>query len=173
MSRYVDMRPFRERLKEAAKHACVEYGQTAIAKSLGVSKQTVDQWMAAGRPTPETIFVIADKWNVSARWLATEVGPMVVARPEMTTSESIALPSDELELLSNYRQADGRWKLALRLLAALGTEQQVEVATDVNVIIARVLRKKPSDLRYASNERVAAAYGDAPHVAARKIKPKG
>lgn len=129
--------------------------------------------MGNGRPTAETLFLIADKWGVSARWLATEEGPMVLAPARVSPHEAIALPQHEVELLSNYRQSDPRWKLALRLLAALGTEEQVEVATDVNVIIARVLGKKPAEVRYASNEKVAAAFGEAPHVAARKVKNRG
>lgn len=90
MSISLDMRPFRDRLKEAAEHARVEYGQTAIARSLEVSKQTVDQWMGKGRPAPESIFRIADRWKVDARWLATEEGQMLPVKPPTPLAE----PSD-------------------------------------------------------------------------------
>ena len=78
------MRPFKDRLREAADKAGVPYKPTAIANSLGISKQTIHQWMDRGRPTPENIFVIADKWGLNPRWLAIEDGPMrleAVARP--------------------------------------------------------------------------------------------
>lgn len=78
--------------------------------------------------------------------------------------------SQERDLIARYRAADPRWQLSLRLLAALATEDQIEAATDVNVVVARILGKKPADVRYASNERVAAAFGVAPHVAE---EPKG
>lgn len=81
MSRSVDkMRPFSARLKEAAEHVGLEFGQTAIARSLGVNKQTVDRWFNDGIPKPDHLYLIEDKWNVSARWLAREEGPMVLDR---------------------------------------------------------------------------------------------
>jgi hypothetical protein len=97
------------------------------------------------------------------RWLAT--GEQASAGSAAVNGD---LSASERDLVARYRNADPRWQLALRLLAALGTEEQVEFATDVNVIIARILGKKPADVRYASNERVAAAFGEAPHVTARK-----
>jgi hypothetical protein len=75
-------------------------------------------------------------------------------------------------LIARYRAADPRWQLSLRLLAALATEDQFEVARDVNVVIARVFRKNPAEIRYASNERVAAAFGKAPHVKAKERNAK-
>jgi hypothetical protein len=70
------MEPFRERLKRAAEHAGVEYGQTAIARSLQVNKQTVDRWMGSGEPKPAQIYRIAERWRVDPKWLATGEGAM-------------------------------------------------------------------------------------------------
>lgn len=66
---------FRDRLKLAAKHAGVEYGQTAIAISLDLKrKQTVDRWMGDGMPSVKMLYRIADKWDVDPRWLGTGRG---------------------------------------------------------------------------------------------------
>lgn len=174
MSAFGDMK-FSDRLKQACDRARpkIEWSQTALGRAFGVSKQTAERWMGDGKPSAETLFALSDTLEKSgvpypfcaARWLATgeDAVSAVGMRPEQPRLEA-----DELELALRYRDADPRWKLALRLLAALGAEAQVEVATDVNVIIARVLGKKPTEVRYATNERVAAAYGEAPHVAVRK-----
>lgn len=78
--------PFRDRLREAAKHAKVGYSQTAIARSLGLKrKQTVDRWMGDGQPSPELIYVIADKWGVDPRWLATGKGAMLPKEAQAIT----------------------------------------------------------------------------------------
>ncbi len=154
--------PFRDRLKLAAAHARIEYSQTAIAKSVGASKQTVDRWMGDGMPTPSMLFAIADQWGVEPRWLATGVGPM--ARQAGALG---AIGAHEAELLTRYRAADPRWQLSLRLLSTLATADQLEAASDVNMVIARILGKKPADVRYTANERVAEAYGQAPHVRSR------
>lgn len=79
------------------------------------------------------------------------------------------LTNDERALIVRYRNADPRWQLSLRLLAALATEDQIEAATDVNVVVARILGKKPAEIRYASNERVAAAFGPAPVIPRQEL----
>lgn len=151
--------PFRDRLKQAATYAKVGYSQTEIARALGLErKQTVDRWMGDGTPTPQMIFHIADVWRVDARWLATGEGEMI---PRAGSSD---LSQQEEDLVARFRSADPRWQLSLRLLAALASEDQIEAATDVNMVIARILGKKPAEVRYASNERVAAAFGPAPHT---------
>lgn len=88
VSTSLDVRPFKERLREAAQIAKVEYRPTAIANSLGISKQTVHQWMDKGRPTPENIFLIADKWALSPRWVALEEGPVKSEKPAVAQIES-------------------------------------------------------------------------------------
>lgn len=77
---WTTMRPFNERLREAAAYASVEYSQTAIANSLGIRKQTVDRWFSGYEPRPAMLFHMADRWGVDARWLATEEGEMIPKR---------------------------------------------------------------------------------------------
>jgi transcriptional regulator with XRE-family HTH domain len=90
---------FRDRLRLAAKHAGVEYSQTAIAKSLKrVGKQTVDRWMADGMPSAEMLYHIADTWKVNPRWLAVEQGDMIVA-PIADAKLKSSLKSDAEKLL--------------------------------------------------------------------------
>lgn len=52
-------------------------GQAAFARRVGVSKQTVGDWLL-GRSVnirPENLFYLADSLRVEARWLATGKGP--------------------------------------------------------------------------------------------------
>ncbi len=155
---------FFDRLILAARHAKIGTGQAALAAHIGegLTRQTVDQWKAGSTPKVEMVFKIADRFGVDPRWLGTGEGSMLI-RPV-----SSDLTAQEEDLLARYRDSDPRWQLSLRLLAALATEDQIEAATDVNVVIARILGKKPAELRYPSDARVRRALGDAPHVAARK-----
>lgn len=163
-----DMRPFRDRLREAAKHFGVEYGQTAIARALSVPKQTVDQWMGNSAPSAQMVFHIADKWaGLSPRWLALEEGPMILGQSRAAIGAPLVEP-DEVQLIMRYRAADARWKLALKLLAGLADEDQVQAATDINVIIARILGVKAKDLKYPTDKEVEAKLGLPP--TAKKLK---
>lgn len=157
VSASADMEKFSDRLKEACRRAGVEWGQTAISQAIGVAKQTADRWMGEGQPSADVIFKVADKLNVDARWLATgeRSNPATVAGLENAQAH-------ELDLLARYRNADPRWQLSLRLMAALATEDQIEFAADVNVIIARLLGKKPGELRYPSDAKVKAFVGPLP-----------
>lgn len=105
---------FSERLKRAAAYAKVEWSPTEIGKSLGRPKQTVARWMADGTPSASDIFMIADRWKVDARWLATEEGAMLV-----TKASAPGLDAEEQELLERYGVADERWRQALRAIAEL------------------------------------------------------
>ena len=102
---------FRERLKPSADYAGIEYSQTAIARSLGASKQTVDRWMAGGEPRPAMVFHIADSWGVDARWLATGEGEMI------PLAGGQGLRVDEHELIHCYRNSDTDRRKALREVA--------------------------------------------------------
>lgn len=105
------MRPFRERLKEAAAYAGVEYSQTAIARSLNTSKQTVDRWMNDGEPRPAMVFHIADTWNINARWLATDEGDMVSPPPP-----GGILSPDEHVLVRKYRSSAPAFRNSLKTI---------------------------------------------------------
>lgn len=150
---------FRERLEEAAGRQ----GPTAIGDLLGISKQTVHRWMKGAEPSLETLFQVADKLNVDPRWLATGHGAKRPAAPQTS-----GLGPSEADLLARYRGSDPRWQLAIRLLSYVATEEQGEVAHDVNMVLARVFGKSPRDIKFISDERAAAAIGQAPHVAARQ-----
>jgi transcriptional regulator with XRE-family HTH domain len=137
--------------------------QEALAKLAGVTYQSVQEWERADgtAPTRKRQAKVAAALGITVQELV--VGPSAATAAE-PAAEYGEFSQDERSLIARYRAADPRWQLSLRLLAALATEQQIEVATDVNVIIARIIGKKPSEVRYAENERVAAAYGQAPHV---------
>lgn len=97
------MRPlFRDRLKEAAAYAGIEYSPTAMGRSLGISKQTVHAWMDSSEPRPAMLFHIADSWRVDARWLATGDGSM--APPP----SGPGLSADEIEMVKRFRKAEPR-----------------------------------------------------------------
>lgn len=105
------MRPFRDRLKEASAYAGVEYSQTAIARSLNTSKQTVDRWMNDGEPRPAMVFHIADTWNINARWLATDEGDMVNPPPP-----GGILSPDEHVLVRKYRSSAPAFRNSLKTI---------------------------------------------------------
>lgn len=161
VSSFADM-TFTERLQKAAAHAQVKWGQTDVARSLGLSKQTVDRWFKGGEPKPAQLYLIADKWGVDPRWLATEHGQMLPA-PVATGLEPL-----EEQLIAQYRRADPRWQLSVRLLAGLAVEEQLLAATDVNVVVARILRMRPQDLRYPSDAEIKDKLGLPPPAAERE-----
>jgi transcriptional regulator with XRE-family HTH domain len=173
MSKKVDT-DFPDRLMKAALHKKVAYSQSALATFIGgVNRQTVDTWMKGSLPRADKLFEMADKFGVDARWFATGIGDMLPPPRRTVPTAGNDLAPQEEDLIARYRGADPRWQLSLRLMAALATEEQLEFASDVNYIIARLQGKKPTEVRYASNARVAAAFGEAPHVAERKAKLKG
>lgn len=134
--------------------------QEALANLAGVKYQSVQEWEQEDgtAPSRKRQAAVADALGVSVSELMTgnEASSQLPAEVDLTM--------DERALVVRYRAADPRWQLSLRLLAALATEDQIEAATDVNVIIARIMGKKPAEVRYATNESVLAAFGKAPHV---------
>lgn len=83
--------------------------------------------------------------------------------------EEHGLSTDEQTLLSQYRAASPRWRLAITLLSMVSTsDSQDEVAGMVNMVIAKVAGTTPDKIRYASDKRVKEVLGDAPHVARAK-----
>lgn len=88
---------FKERLQRAAAHAKVDWSPTAIGQSLGLPKQTVARWMDKGEPSGKMLYLIADRWKVSARWLATNEGNMLPGEAALAAREPAATysaPSD-------------------------------------------------------------------------------
>ncbi|HZM36003.1 MAG TPA: helix-turn-helix transcriptional regulator [Burkholderiales bacterium] len=95
------MTTFVERLVQAAEHKGIGTTQSEIAAALGMHRQTVNKWFAAGvPPSGETILYIARKWDIDPRWLETGEGSMTP--PPFADARS----ADERELLRNYRTAN-------------------------------------------------------------------
>jgi transcriptional regulator with XRE-family HTH domain len=160
MSKLVD-KTFRGRLEQACSHAKVAFSQSAIGKALTkdgqvVDRRTVARWFGEGLPSPEMLFRIADAFGVDARWLATGQGTML---PNGTGTKHEA---HEEMLLEQYRAADPRWKLSLRLLASLANEDQIEAATDVDMVVARLLGKKPHEIKYVGDQEAGDKIGPLP-----------
>lgn len=140
---------FNERLQKAAAYAKVRWSQSEVARSLGLKKQTVDRWFDTGEPKPAQIFMIADKWKVDARWLATGEGDMLEgsrggAERDRTAKEEIVLYL--YNGLFSHQQ--------LRLLTGLRALFQA------NQIVRKELGQKP--LRGVSDEAVERAFGPVP-----------
>lgn len=151
--------------------------QAELVKVAGVSKGLVSQWLNDQRESMgyDAAQKIHRKYGYAMDWLMTGKGTKkngALPTPDPSVPSYADLSTLEADLIARYRAADPRWQLSLRLLAALATEDQFEVARDVNVVIARVFRKNPAEIRYASNERVAAAFGKAPHVKAKERNAK-
>lgn len=151
---------FNDRLREAARHAGVDWSQTAVAKALGYTKQTVDRWFGTGEPKPAQIFNIADRWKVDPRWLATGDGDMV-----MGDGADKAAPLSPLE------------ELLLEMFSHLTPEQQREQLSYVRALYNanRITQRfAGARLRTISNEEVERAFGKvpAPKPAAKSKRPR-
>ncbi|HZM33655.1 MAG TPA: helix-turn-helix transcriptional regulator [Burkholderiales bacterium] len=97
------MTTFVERLVQAAEHKSVGTTQSEIAAALGMHRQTVNKWFAAGvPPSGETILYIAKTWEVDPHWLETGEGTM------LPPPAAEGLSAEERELLRNYRTANQR-----------------------------------------------------------------
>lgn len=157
MSKNVDT--FAGRLEIACSDAGIAFSPTAIGDLVEMRRQSAALWMQGSLPRADVLYRLADALRCDSRWLATGHGDR---RPKPVSSD--LAPSEE-DLLARYRGADPRWQLALRLMAALATEDQIEFAADVNVIIARLLGRRPKDLRYPSDAEVEKKIGLPPgHV---------
>lgn len=156
-----------ERIKSARLKAGVT--KSALAKAAGVSPSAVTQWENGDTKVLKSasLLAAASVLKVNYDWLATGKG-----EPRGDAAEALRLSPEELDLLERYRSCDKRWQLSLRLLSYVATEDQHEVAGDVNIVLARVFGKRPQEINYVSNRRVEQAFGEAPHVAARRTKTR-
>lgn len=139
---------FRDRMLKAAAHAKVAFSPQSIGTFLGVDRRKAAVWMDGSLPRADKLFEHAERFGVDPKWYATGKGQMLSYAP---TPE---LPADEAVLIECYRKAEPRWRLSLQMLAHLATEDQIEVAGDVNMVLARVFGKKPHELRPISNKRM-------------------
>lgn len=150
MSKKMDSGDFGERLLKAAKHAGVVYSQQALGTFLGTDRRKVDVWMKGGLPRADTLFDMADKFGVDPRWFATGEGDPV-RKPAAPGGE---LEAHEADLIGRYRSAEPRWRLALQLLASVAVDDQIEAATDVNMVMARIFGKRPRELRPVGDSKM-------------------
>lgn len=134
---------FRDRLKQAAKHAGVEFSQTAIAKSLGLkNKQTVDRWMGDGMPSPEMIYRIADAWRVDPRWLATDEGDMLPSSRTAHQPTAVYSVAGAAELVEHFEKAPAPWRAILLLLTKLRAEDQARISDSLAVLLDQSARSR-------------------------------
>lgn len=132
--------------------------QVALAKAAGITQPSLSE-LETGETkeiTGATLIGIAEALRVRPQWLMLGKGAM-----EQDAAD-LALETHELEMLDYYRQASPRWQMSLRLMARLPSDDlQDEVASSVNMVMAAVAGRAVSD------ERVAGAFGKAPHVKAK------
>lgn len=102
---FAAMEKFSDRLRQACRIAGVEWGQTAIAEALGVAKQTADRWMGESMPRADQLFMIADRLQVDARWLATGQGEMRNAANEAQATTASDMVSKRTPLRRTGRDA--------------------------------------------------------------------
>lgn len=140
------MTKFKDRLRKAADHAKVTWGQTSVAKSLGMKKQTVDRWFDEGEPKAAQIFAIADLWGINARWLATGEGDMLGA-----ADQGDLAPKEGILLLLFRGLFSHQHREVIQELRAL---------FDANQIVRKELGQKT--LKGVSNEAVEVAFGAVP-----------
>jgi hypothetical protein len=139
---------FIDRLKQAALYRRLEWSPTAIGKALGLPKQTVHRWMqGSSTPSPENVFLTADTWQISARWLATGEGSM------MDTHAS-ALNRQESEILAAYRGAPADGKSSLRTLARAVSRGALAVFLAISL-----WQPSPSHAAFSSNVGAHVYYG--------------
>ena len=106
---------FKDRLEKAATHAGVPVKQAAIARFLGLPKQTIHQWFNGTTPEPRFSNDAAVKFKVNPIWFATGEGDMI-PKPAET-----GLSTDEREIIRAYRNAQPQRRKALYDIAkALG-----------------------------------------------------
>jgi hypothetical protein len=169
MSKEVD-KDFAERMRQAAAHAKIAedaYTPQKVGTLLGVDRRKAAVWISGSLPRADRLFSIAERFGVNPKWFATGKGEMV-PKPQAESD----LNTEEATILALYRDADPRWRLSLRLLAHVATEEQLEAATDVNMVMARIFGKRPKDVRPFSDKYVASKLPEAPHVTARKKRER-
>jgi transcriptional regulator with XRE-family HTH domain len=146
---------------------------SAIGKKKPYSGEAVRRWEEGlDQPGRKARAALAKVFGLSEAYI--EFGPATASRVTQVQEQQAQpyhLTDEERSLIASYRRADPRWRLSLRLLAALSDpEDQIDAATDVNMVVARVMGKKVKDLRYADDRRVEETFGKAPHVAAREAR---
>lgn len=137
-----------------------------IAVAVGRERPTVNSWFNEREPNLADFMATCAAMGADAKLIL--FGSPVQAVTDQAAPQS--MNKIESDLLAHFRAADPRWRLALRLLAALGVNQQIEAAEDVNVIIARILGMKTAVKPKYTNRQTAKILGYPAPVRARKAK---
>lgn len=83
------------------------------------------------------LIALAKALQVRPEWLLW--GEMPIEMDDMG-----ALAQDERQLVADYRSSSERWKISLRYMASLRADnEQEEVASGVNVLLAKILGGRP------------------------------
>jgi transcriptional regulator with XRE-family HTH domain len=120
-----EMSDFRGRLQQAAQHAGVGDSQATMAASLNLNRQTINRWFQGGEPNAEMLLHIARTWGVDAEWLKSGDGEM------LPTPSPDDLPSDELELLRDYRKASQQTRQQIRTMVRALRKSVVLIAAGI------------------------------------------
>ena len=105
-------RPFSDRLRQVVTHVGVDpESSTDIGRFLGISKQTVNEWLQGKEPSRRYALLISERCGVSLHWLITDEGDMIPVPVEDD------LTPEERMLLRSYRKAGPDWKRAFLSLA--------------------------------------------------------
>lgn len=120
------------RLRHARKTRKVS--QADLAKGAGVKQPSISE-LESGE-TKEigggTLIAVCAHLKVRPEWLVTGRGAMDV-------NPFGELAEDERDLIERYRGATGRWKIAIRHMAALrGDAKQDEAADSMNFVLAKI-----------------------------------
>lgn len=133
------------RLRYARKHRKMSQG--TLAKGAGITQPSVSE-LESGETkeiTGPTLIAICQVLSVRPEWLVKATGPMEPHPAE-------GLTEDELELLSLYRAATGRWKVAIKHMAKLrGDNRQDEAADTMNYVLAKIAADPVGDERLGTN----------------------
>jgi AcrR family transcriptional regulator len=121
---------FRERLQRAAKHAGVGETQAEIADNLGISRQTVHYWFKNGGADAANLALIERRWGVNGEWLRSADGDML---PQPSPGD---LPSEELELLRDYRKASAQAREHIRTVARALRKSVITLAAVIPPLLA-------------------------------------
>lgn len=124
-----------------------------FARDMVVSHQRLTNWKRRGVPSAMLPEITATLGMTVEEYLHEAGREPLMAR--QTTS--FYLTDDERELVELYRAATGRWKVAIRHMAALrGDTRQDEAADSMNYVLAKIAADP------APNHAVEAAYGIPP-----------
>lgn len=132
--------PLFERLKDKGT-------ASAFARALQISPQRLSNWRKRGVPAALLPQVAAAIGASAEEYLAAAGRP--IARVEQPTAPY--LTTEERQLIEDYRKATSGWRLTLRLLAKLPSQEQQEMSSSVNVLMAKITAEAVSDDRLGKN----------------------